>query len=394
MRPCIHCLMIIALLVTALGVRADTPAPAPPPAPATAQLSPTATTPAETALGKKVCAEIEKEFKPVKDEKATQRLNTIANNIAPYTQRPDVVYHCKILDTPSVNAESIPGGFIYVTKGLMNAVESDDELAGVLAHEIAHNSLYHVKKEMEKQKRANVGQVLALLASVYMNGSRVDASTAEFFMMSGYVKMAVLNGYSIGIEEQADRNGMLYLSKQHIYDPAGMYSVMLGFEQMEREHPGMDLGCFKDHPDSPERVRYLEEEMTALGIKPNLWHVIHFHAEMAPMEEDGKKGYMVKLGTVAVITFTVASGTQDPAARATAAVTAINTCLYRAFVQQFDVVADCNDETGVISMPNDPVFTLTKADAAAAGVTLEYLVSRTKANIQNAIMREKMKRNW
>ena len=62
------------------------------------------------------------------------------------------------------------------------------------------------------------------------------------------MKTAVLNGYSIEIEEQADKNGMLYLSRQKLYDPAGMYLVMLGFEQMERLHPQMNLGCFKDHP--------------------------------------------------------------------------------------------------------------------------------------------------
>lgn len=389
MRLFIPCMTLFALLLAGTILCA---APAQAPAP----LSPTATTPAEAKLGKEVCAEIEKECKLVKDEKAVQRLNTIANNIAPYTQRPDVVYSCKVLDNPGINAESIPGGHIYVTKGLLDAVESDDELAGVLAHEIAHNSLHHVMKEMEKAKRANIGQALAMLASVYMNGSRVDANTAEFFMMSNYVKTAILNGYSIGIEEQADKNGMWYLSKQKLYDPAGMYSVMLGFEQMERAHPNENMGCFQDHPETEERLHYLEDEMKELGIKPNLWHVVHFQAEMVPLNEGGKKKYQVKLGSVEVITFAVLDSATDAAvrARAVVAVTAINDCLRKAFVQQFDVVADCTDESAVISMPNDPVITLTQADAAAARVSLEYLANRTKANIQNAIMREKIKRGW
>ena len=117
---------------------------------------------------------------------------------------------------------------------------------------------------------------------------------------------------------------------------------------------------------------------------------------MVPVDEKGKKKYTVHLGTVEVIAFPVSDSTRDAEvrARATAVVAAINGCLSKAFVQQFDVVADCNEETAVISMPNDPVLTLTKADAAAAGVSLEYLVNCTKANIQNAIMREKMKRGW
>ncbi len=399
MRSFIPLLLFIALAVTSQVWCADTPVPVQPPTPAAAtatpaaHLSPTATSPAEAALGKKVCEEIEKECKPLDDKQAVARLNTIANWIAPLTQRPDVTYHCKVLNSRDINAESIPGGYIYVTKGLLDAVESDDELAGVLAHEIAHNSLYHVMKKAKQENRANIGQILGILAAIFAN-QRLDSSAMPIALVSQYVKTAVLNGYSVEIEEQADLNGLMYLSKQNRYDPAGMYSVMLGFQQMESVRPQETGGsCFKDHPDTVDRVHYLEVRMKELGIKPNLWHVIHFQSVLVPVE-DGKKGYTVRLGTVDVITFIASDGGLDAKARATSAMEAINACLYKSFIQQFDVVVDINENTAVLSLPNDPVLTITKSDAAAAGTTLEYLANRAKINIQNTIIREKTRRGW
>ena len=411
MRLLVPYLMFCALIFTGVAACADAPAQTPPPAaastqtsapaatpvpaaapaPAPANLSPTATSPAETALGKKTCELIEKECKLVKDEKAVARLNTIANNIAPYTQRPDVVYQCKILNTPGINAESIPGGYIYVTKGLLDAVESDDELAGVLAHEIGHNSLRHVKLMAEREKKASISQIAAICLSAI--AARNFAEPAQIAVMSEYVKTAVMNGYSLEIEEQADKNGLLYLSKQKNYDPSGILSVMLGFRQMESLHPKMNLGCFQDHPDSSERVNYLLEEMKELGIKPDLWRVVKFRAEMAPVE-DGKKGYMVLLGSSEVITYTVSDGKLDARARALAAVDAINNSLTKAFVQPYDVLLDSDGNTAVISMPTDPVLTITKADAEATTRSLEYLANRAKIVIRNAITQEITKRGW
>ena len=74
-----------------------------------------------------------------------------------YGPIPGVAYVCKVLDTKAINAMSIPGGTVYVTKGLLDAVESDHELAGVLAHEIAHYSLYHVRRMIKKKKKSRVG---------------------------------------------------------------------------------------------------------------------------------------------------------------------------------------------------------------------------------------------
>ncbi|MHB0936546.1 MAG: M48 family metalloprotease [Armatimonadota bacterium] len=135
--------------------------------PALAGAPPPGTTKAEEELGKKTAERIEKDYKLVQDEEALKRLADIVTAIAPVTQRPQVVYTVKILDTGELNAMVIPGGIIYVTKGLLKAVESDDELAGVLAHEIAHNALCHAEKMMAREAKASLVQLATVIATVY-----------------------------------------------------------------------------------------------------------------------------------------------------------------------------------------------------------------------------------
>ncbi|HEX2949993.1 MAG TPA: hypothetical protein VHV83_10585, partial [Armatimonadota bacterium] len=110
MRQVILICTLFFLLGAQLVWAAESPStPAPPATPAHKS---TATTPAEEELGKKTAEQIEKDVKLIKDDKTIAKLEAITAAIAPYTQRPDVVYHCKIMDTSEINAMAIPGGII------------------------------------------------------------------------------------------------------------------------------------------------------------------------------------------------------------------------------------------------------------------------------------------
>ncbi|HOQ30630.1 MAG TPA: M48 family metalloprotease, partial [Armatimonadota bacterium] len=117
----------------------------------------------EEKLGKEGCAQIEKEYKVIEDAAQLKRVHQILSALAPVTSRPEVTYRAKILDTEDVNALSLPGGFIYVTKGLLDIVESDDELAGVLAHEIAHNAHRHAIQSLQQSSKLDQKLVLMFL---------------------------------------------------------------------------------------------------------------------------------------------------------------------------------------------------------------------------------------
>ena len=93
----------------------------------------------EKRVGEETAAQVEATYERYKDEETQAKVDAMATEIAAASARPEVTYDVRLIDTDEVNAFSIPGGFVYVTKGLLDEVQSDDELAGVLSHEIAHN---------------------------------------------------------------------------------------------------------------------------------------------------------------------------------------------------------------------------------------------------------------
>lgn len=118
---------------------------------------PPGSTPREIELGEEAANDISKAVVLVDDPEAVAKIQTMLDEIAAVTSRPDVEYRAHIVDSPLVNAFVVPGGWVYVTKGLLDDVESDDELAGVLCHEIAHNVNQHAIQQMRnKIGRAHV----------------------------------------------------------------------------------------------------------------------------------------------------------------------------------------------------------------------------------------------
>jgi hypothetical protein len=376
---------ILLALLCALPALAQTPQ-----APEKEKKPFTGTTAAEAELGKRTAEQIEKEIKLVKDEKAIARLNGIVAEIAPFTERPDVVYSCKILDTGALNAQSIPGGLIYITKGLLDAVESDHELAGVLAHEIAHNSLHHAKKLMERQKNASMVQVASMLALIYMNRDQ-SIPAADILTMSELVKQALVNGYTVELEAEADAHGVAYLAGTKKYDPVGLLSVILGFQQIDLHHPEMEMGYLKTHPYSDERRKALEKTMRDRHLPINLWNVVNFRATVVPPKKTDT-GHVLRLGDVNLFTFEVGGEGGDAAARAAAAAAAINRRLLASYVQQYDVSSDLRDNQLAITIRGVTVFTLTDADATAANLKLSTLGAFVVSNIKTALWRELVKR--
>lgn len=377
-------LLLLAFIVAMPTVRAQeaTPPPKPPV---------NDTTPSEAELGRKTAEQIEKEYKLVKDDAAIKRMTAIANDIAPFTQRPGVVYTLKILDTNAINAMAIPGGTIYVTKGLLAAVESDDELAGVLAHEIAHNSLRHAKRLATKEGAISLTQLATLLIAIYANKDG-EIPAGQLIAASEMLKQALINGYTVDLEIEADANALDYLAKSKKYDPNGLYSVILGLRQLEMQHPFVDMGMFKTHPYSDERKNLIEAKLKELGIKLNIWNVVKFKADVTPVNE-GKGGYQLRLGGAGLVTFTNAAGAESVKARADEAAAAINRRLSKDYIQQFDVGKDTTDGTATIRLRWMPVFTLTQADADAAGMTLEAFSALVTQRMKSILYDELVKRS-
>lgn len=269
--------MIIGVLLASLLV-ATASAPA---------LAKTWDTKKERELGQQVTVEVEKQYKRYEDPEALKRIQEILAAIVPHTQRPDVQYDVRLLDTKEVNAFSIPGGFIYVTKGLLEAVQSDHELAGVLAHEIAHNSHYHALVQAERSRKLFMGTLGAALAAIILGaGSDVVATTAQAGL---YVRQGVLSRYSIDMEREADRDATRYLLASN-YNPVGILTFMERLARDERRLMPPDAGVFQDHPLGYERVAMLVEELTAAGVVINRRATLNWRKpEITQVEVSGQE---------------------------------------------------------------------------------------------------------
>ena len=158
----------------------------------------------EADIGRVVAARILKTYPLSKNEKLQQYVTLVGNTVAAYSARPTLEWHFAVIESDVVNAFSCPGGFIFITTGALNTIESEAELAGVLGHEIAHATQKHILKEV---KRANTIAASMDAAKSTASGSFLNDSLGEKISNLAYEKLFT-TGLSRRDEEEADRIGV------------------------------------------------------------------------------------------------------------------------------------------------------------------------------------------
>ncbi len=209
----------------------------------------------EIRIGRQAAAEIEARFKVVKDAEITDRVNRIGAAVSAVSDRPRLPYSFKVVEVGQVNAVALPGGFIYLTTGLLKFVRSDHELAAVIAHEVAHAARAH---GMEMMRRANQAAFVTLLVAIFARDANL-AQGAQIF------STGLLSGYARDLERDADLASIGYLSKI-AYSPVAVLTVLERLVRMEQLSPRRDLGAFAEHPKTAERAQYVEAELRARRI--------------------------------------------------------------------------------------------------------------------------------
>lgn len=219
----------------------------------------------EKELGKEGAKEVESKLKIVDDKAVLAKLAEMCKAIGAASERPLIQYQVKIVDPKVPNAFTLPGGYVYVTKGLLDYTQSDHELAGVLAHEIAHNARFHAMKALAKEKKLQLAQLLALGVGI-ASGSTSGLNVAVF---AQYLTLAIINGFGVEAEAEADQAAIQYLSKTS-YNPVGLLTFLERLARDENRRPqGPDPGIFRTHPPTPERIEAAEKEILSLGLPLN-----------------------------------------------------------------------------------------------------------------------------
>ncbi|MDR7481554.1 MAG: M48 family metalloprotease [Armatimonadota bacterium] len=243
MRRSVFCLLSVALVLVAArpdGARAA------------------ASDDYEIRIGRQGAATLEARFAVVADQAVQDRLNRIGRAITPHTERPRLPYTFKAVQVAQVNALALPGGFVYVTTGLLEFVRTDHELAAVIAHEVAHAARGH---GLEMMRRANRAAFVTILIAVFTGDPALGAGAQV-------VATGLLAGYTRDLERDADLASIAYLTRTP-YTPAGVLTVMERLRRLEQLSPRPDPGAFADHPTVEERIRYVEAELRARRIPIN-----------------------------------------------------------------------------------------------------------------------------
>ena len=263
------CVSLIVLLTGLCGLAGAPAAPAKLPAPAVAGGTVPGDPPTteedkrDADNGKKAAVEVEKEMKVI-DSYSTEELVRIVTRLRPYTEKPHQQYTLKVVDENAVNVFSLPGGHIYFTKGLLKAVESEDELAAVTGHEMGHVCLNHARQEMARDSKYNKFLAPAILAAVLARSKGIDpGSVATMGMM---IKTGTLNQWGEQCEFQADVASVRYLYASKVYNPVAMLTVTEGLAQMEDNGPKVEMGIYEDHPYGKDRVAAVRKLLDDLHV--------------------------------------------------------------------------------------------------------------------------------
>ena len=218
--------------------------------------------PEEIELGENVMAGV-LGAAPLYDNDRIQRyVNEVGRWVASQSERPKLPWRFAVLDSKLPNAGAAPGGQIYITTGLLFRMRSEAELAGALAHEIAHVVQRHHVKAYQKQKMgsAAVGIGGAIIDSKVKTGGLAGAATKTVFKYAiGEVRTMILLSLDRTEEEQADRMGMV-LAARAGYDPYGLVNVLQLLQDLQKDEGGASL-LYSTHPAPADRIASLDKLM-------------------------------------------------------------------------------------------------------------------------------------
>ena len=205
----------------------------------------------ELALGKQLAIEVEKQSKMVDDPIVGEYVNRLGQNLVRNSDA-KIPVNFKIIDSASVNAFTLPGGYIFVNSGLIRVAETEAELAGAIAHEIAHVAARHSTRQQSRAQIANL-------------------ATVPLIFLGGWTGFAVRQAANVGIpmtflsfsrafEGEADMLGLEYMY-QAGYDPTASIDIFERIESLEKRVPGTVAKVFSTHPMTADRIKAVQKNI-------------------------------------------------------------------------------------------------------------------------------------
>lgn len=208
----------------------------------------------EIAWGRSLANEIEKNVKLISDPEINEYVSRVGQNIVRNSDA-KVPFTIKVIDSDEINALSLPGGFLYVNSGVITAADEEAELAGVLAHEIAHVTARHITEQQTNATIANYARVPLIVFS--------GGLAQLFYNLSGVLIPLQFLQFSRQAEGEADYLGLQYLYKTG-YDPAALISYFEKVQAQEKKKPGKLAKVFSTHPPTADRMEKSQQNIATI----------------------------------------------------------------------------------------------------------------------------------
>jgi len=208
----------------------------------------------EIRMGKEYATQIESSLKLVTDPTINEYVNRVGQNLVRNSDA-KVPFTIKVVDSDVINAMALPGGFFYVNSGLILAADNEAELAGVMAHEIAHVAARHTTRQLTRYQFANY----MTLPLIFVGGG-IGLAAREAAGIG--IPMTFLK-FSRGFEAEADYLGIQYMYKAG-YDPNEFVNFFEKIQAQEKKKPGSMAKVFTDHPQTPDRITKSQEEIATI----------------------------------------------------------------------------------------------------------------------------------
>jgi predicted Zn-dependent protease len=209
----------------------------------------------EMAIGKQLATEVEKQSKIITDPMVSEYVNRLGQNLVRNSDA-KVPFTIKVIDGEEVNAFALPGGYFFVYAGLILKADNEAELAGVMAHEIAHVAARHGTRQATRGEIAQLGMIPVMIMSGGWAGYGIYQA-ANILIPIGFLK------FSRAFESEADMLGLEYMYKTG-YDPTAFVDFFEKIETLEKHKPGTMAKVFSTHPMTDDRIRAAQKNIQEL----------------------------------------------------------------------------------------------------------------------------------
>src|SRR5438477_5959924 len=216
----------------------------------------------DVQIGQESAVQAEQQLPMLNDAQVNNYVNRIGQALARNAGGPNFQYQFRVVNQSDINAFALPGGFIYVNRGVLDNARNEGEVAGVLAHEISHVALRHGTHQASKAYAAQAG--ISILSGIL--GGRVGQGAADIINTVGGLGLnALFLKYSRDLETQADVRGSQILAASG-YSPVDMVNF---FRTLERVDASKKTNWMSDHPAPPDRIARIEKEAQMLHVASN-----------------------------------------------------------------------------------------------------------------------------